>query len=48
MTNYLKESKKKEKEESDEEVLKARAWDDWKDDHPKGEGNKNDHYFKRG
>jgi hypothetical protein len=29
------------------ETLKARAWDDWKDDNPKGTGNKNDNYFKR-
>ena len=29
------------KEESDNEsdVYKARAWDDWKDDHPRGYGN---------
>jgi immunoglobulin-binding protein 1 len=39
--------KKKEKDE-EQEILKARQWDDWKDDHPKGEGNKNDNYFKRG
>eukprot|EP01118_Nematostelium_gracile_P018778 TRINITY_DN8477_c0_g2_i1.p1 TRINITY_DN8477_c0_g2~~TRINITY_DN8477_c0_g2_i1.p1 ORF type:complete len:187 (+),score=82.38 TRINITY_DN8477_c0_g2_i1:26-562(+) len=35
-------------EEADRETLKARAWDDWKDDNPKGDGNKNDNYFRRG
>ncbi|CAL9768120.1 unnamed protein product [Musa acuminata subsp. burmannicoides] len=27
-------------EDEDSEVEKARAWDDWKDDHPRGAGNK--------
>jgi len=43
--------KKKEEDNEEEEekaTLKARAWDDWKDDHPRGVGNKNDNYFKRG
>jgi len=35
-------------EEDDQKTLKARNWDDWKDDHPRGEGNKNDRYFSRG
>lgn len=26
--------------EEEEEELKARKWDDWKDDHPRGSGNK--------
>lgn len=26
-------------EEEVEDVYKARAWDDWKDDHPRGYGN---------
>eukprot|EP01116_Phalansterium_solitarium_P015776 TRINITY_DN3518_c0_g1_i1.p1 TRINITY_DN3518_c0_g1~~TRINITY_DN3518_c0_g1_i1.p1 ORF type:complete len:137 (+),score=23.03 TRINITY_DN3518_c0_g1_i1:465-875(+) len=43
---------KKEEDEFDEDELEAdrrkkSAWDDWKDDNPKGAGNKNDHYFKR-
>lgn len=25
--------------DSDEKVFKARAWDDWKDDNPRGAGN---------
>ncbi|PRP74758.1 hypothetical protein PROFUN_06619 [Planoprotostelium fungivorum] len=42
--------KKKEKnkdEETEEETRKKREWDDWKDEHPKGQGNMNDNYFKR-
>ncbi|RZR98244.1 hypothetical protein BHM03_00027556 [Ensete ventricosum] len=27
-------------DDEDAEVEKARAWDDWKDDHPRGAGNK--------
>jgi hypothetical protein len=27
-------------EDDDAAVQKARAWDDWKDDHPRGAGNK--------
>jgi len=46
--NNNKKKKEEEDEQTDEETLKARAWDDWKDEHPRGEGNKNDNYFKRG
>jgi hypothetical protein len=35
-------------EEEEQKRQKDSKWDDWKDDHPKGEGNKNDFYFKRG
>jgi len=34
--------------EHDEKQLKERAFDDWKDEHPRGQGNMNDNYFKRG
>jgi len=34
-------------EDTDAKTLKDRNWDDWKDDHPRGALNKNDHYFKR-
>jgi len=34
-------------DESDEKVERDRSFDDWKDSHGKGEGNKNDNYFKR-
>lgn len=27
-------------EDDDEEVYRKRAWDDWKDDHPRGWGNR--------
>eukprot|EP00824_Muranothrix_gubernata_P001714 TRINITY_DN1198_c0_g1_i4.p2 TRINITY_DN1198_c0_g1~~TRINITY_DN1198_c0_g1_i4.p2 ORF type:complete len:325 (-),score=78.05 TRINITY_DN1198_c0_g1_i4:1065-2039(-) len=33
--------------EVDRETEKASKWDDWKDEHPRGDGNKNDNYFKR-
>jgi len=38
----------KQEEDEDSKTIKARKWDDWKDGHTKGEGNKNDNYFKRG
>lgn len=46
-------SKKKDDDEYDEEEeekkrQKAISFDNFKDEHPKGEGNKNDHYYKRG
>jgi len=31
----------------DNETLKSREWENWKDENPRGAGNKNDHYFKR-
>lgn len=34
-------TRREEEELEEEEQLKARAWDDWKDDHEKGAGNKN-------
>eukprot|EP01114_Cavostelium_apophysatum_P001083 TRINITY_DN1092_c0_g1_i2.p1 TRINITY_DN1092_c0_g1~~TRINITY_DN1092_c0_g1_i2.p1 ORF type:complete len:360 (-),score=87.28 TRINITY_DN1092_c0_g1_i2:923-1954(-) len=52
--NDQKEREKKEKEydededEVDKKTMKDRNWADWKDEHPYGEGNKNDHYFRRG
>ncbi|KAJ1196906.1 hypothetical protein NDU88_000769 [Pleurodeles waltl] len=33
-------AKKEEEQDDDEAVLKARAWDDWKDDHRRGYGNR--------
>jgi immunoglobulin-binding protein 1 len=43
------EKKKKELTAEEEEAkrLKDSRFDDWKDENPKGDGNKNDHYFKR-
>ncbi len=38
---------KKEKVHEDEKQKQKRDWDDWKDEHTKGEGNKNDNYFRR-
>mmetsp|Transcript_26146 Transcript_26146/g.36807 ORF Transcript_26146/g.36807 Transcript_26146/m.36807 type:complete len:348 (+) Transcript_26146:3-1046(+) len=35
-------------QKNDEKTMKQRAWDDWVEDHPKGSGNMNDNYFKRG
>eukprot|EP01119_Soliformovum_irregulare_P021479 TRINITY_DN7158_c0_g1_i2.p1 TRINITY_DN7158_c0_g1~~TRINITY_DN7158_c0_g1_i2.p1 ORF type:complete len:276 (-),score=80.04 TRINITY_DN7158_c0_g1_i2:57-884(-) len=35
-------------EDDDRKTMKDRSWDDWKDDHPSGDGNKNDNYFRRG
>ena len=34
-------------EDTDAQTLKDRQWADWKDENPRGQGNKNDHYFKR-
>lgn len=34
------EEKREGEEEEDEAVLKARQWDDWKDTHPRGYGNR--------
>ncbi len=40
-------SLKQEEEELDQKSEKDRKFDDWKDTHPTGWGNKNDNYFKR-
>jgi len=34
-------------EDDDTELKKTRDWDDYRDAHKKGDGNKNDFYFKR-
>ncbi|XP_078496293.1 immunoglobulin-binding protein 1 [Lissotriton helveticus] len=39
-TREEEEQAKEEKQDDDEAVLKARAWDDWKDDHRRGYGNR--------
>eukprot|EP01117_Protostelium_nocturnum_P007341 TRINITY_DN2627_c0_g2_i1.p1 TRINITY_DN2627_c0_g2~~TRINITY_DN2627_c0_g2_i1.p1 ORF type:complete len:249 (-),score=118.86 TRINITY_DN2627_c0_g2_i1:37-783(-) len=46
-TNNNQKKKEKTDEPTDAEVYKSRAWDDYKDDNPKGAGNKNDNYFRR-
>jgi len=45
--NGKRKPKTEDEDDSDEKVKKDRDWDDWKDTHEKGAGNKNDHYFKR-
>ena len=35
-----KTQKEESEKESDEQVYKQRAWDDWKDSHPRGCGNR--------
>jgi len=53
-SNNNNNNKKKDEEEDEEDeienekaTLKSREWDNWKDDNPKGSGNKNDRYFRR-
>lgn len=38
--NLKLKSSEEDDEDDDAAVEKARAWDDWKDDHPRGAGNK--------
>ncbi|KAI0518668.1 hypothetical protein KFK09_006104 [Dendrobium nobile] len=40
-SSWHKDRNRRENDDDDDEAQeKARAWDDWKDDHPRGAGNK--------